>query len=57
VKFIQRGEVAENIPLKPGDLVYVPTTRTPDLSEISGLIQTVFYSVELLNSGIIKFRL
>jgi len=57
VKFIQSGDVAENITLKPGDLIYVPTTRTPDLTEISGLIQTVFYSVELLNSGIIKLRL
>lgn len=57
VRFIQRGEVAENIPLRSGDLVYVPTTKTPDLTQIGMLIQTVFYSAELLNSGLIKVKL
>jgi polysaccharide export outer membrane protein len=43
VRFIRSGDQAQNILLKPGDLIYVPQTNTPDLQLISQLASSLYF--------------
>lgn len=52
VKFIRQGDSTQNISLLPGDLIFVPETKTPDLSLIGNIISTFFYAQRLLQNGL-----
>lgn len=41
-RFIHNGDVQQNIVLQPGDLVYIPQTNSPDLTQV-GQLASVFY--------------
>lgn len=43
VNFVRKGDATQNISLLPGDLVYVPSTKTPDLRLITDVASTLFY--------------
>lgn len=40
-KLLKDGDLAQNIALEPGDVVYVPETSKPDWREIAGILSTV----------------
>ncbi|MGV3617601.1 MAG: polysaccharide biosynthesis/export family protein [Fimbriimonas sp.] len=42
VRFVKKGDQAQNVVLEPGDFVYVPETNTPDFNQISALANTAF---------------
>jgi polysaccharide biosynthesis/export protein len=42
VKFIKGGDFAQNVKLMPGDLVYVPETNTPDVTQLQALVNSAF---------------
>lgn len=43
VNFVKKGDATQNITLLPGDLVYIPSTKTPDWRQISDIAGTLFY--------------
>lgn len=57
VRFIRNGDSAQNILLQPGDIVYVPETKTPDLDRISRLLSSVSFFGDFLKRGLFGFRL
>ncbi len=57
VRFIRNGDSAQNIQLMPGDIVYVPETKTPDLDRISRLLGSVSFFTDFLKRGIFGFRI
>ena len=42
VRFIRKGDSSQNILLKPGDILYVPETNTPDFTYIGSLASVGF---------------
>lgn len=57
VRFIRNGDSAQNILLQPGDMVYVPETKTPDIDRITRLLSSVSFFGDFLQRGIFGFRL
>ena len=57
VRFIKNGDSAQNILLQPGDIVYVPETKTPDLDRITRLLSSVSFFGDFLRRGLFGFRL
>lgn len=43
VNFVRKGDATQNITLLPGDLVYVPSTKTPDIRQITEIASSLFY--------------
>ncbi|HRF59418.1 MAG TPA: polysaccharide biosynthesis/export family protein [Fimbriimonadaceae bacterium] len=43
VRFVRKGDAAQNILLQAGDIVYVPETNTPDLDRIGTIVNTLFF--------------
>jgi protein involved in polysaccharide export with SLBB domain len=56
VRYIRNGDVSQNIELKPGDLVWVPETDTPDLNYISGVVNSLFFFDRFFREGVFGFR-
>jgi polysaccharide biosynthesis/export protein len=42
VKFIKGGDFTQNVKLMPGDLVYIPETNTPDVTQLQALVNSAF---------------
>lgn len=43
VKFVKQGDAAQNFALEPGDVVYVPETKTPDWDRIANVVNSLFF--------------
>lgn len=56
VKYIKKGDSTQNIVLQPGDLVYVSETKTPDLNQLSTLLNSVFFLDRLVRDGFLGIR-
>jgi polysaccharide biosynthesis/export protein len=56
VRYVKKGDVSQNIELKPGDMIYVPETDTPDLNYISGIVNSLFFFDRFFQEGIFGFR-
>lgn len=52
VRFITKGDNSQNVQLKPGDIVYVNSTNTPDLAEISAVINSAFVFDRFFRDGL-----
>ncbi len=52
VNYLKKGDNTQNIVLEPGDLVYVTNTKTPLLSEISGIVNTAFFLDRVFRDGV-----
>lgn len=52
-----KGDSAQNITLQPGDMVYVPENKAPDINVITGLTNTLFFFQQLSHGGILGLRL
>lgn len=48
VRFIRKGDYSQNIELRPGDMVYVPETNTPDFNRIANTVTTFFFLGDVL---------
>jgi protein involved in polysaccharide export with SLBB domain len=57
VRFIRNGDSAQNILLQPGDIVYVPETKTPDLDRIGRILSSAAFFGDVFRRGIFGFRL
>lgn len=55
VRFIKKQDDAQNILLQPGDIVYVPETKTPDLDRISRLLGSFLFFRDFFRGGLIRF--
>lgn len=49
VRFTDRNDYSQNVELLPGDLIYVPTTKNPDLGRASAYANLAFTVASLLN--------
>lgn len=56
VRFVKKGDHAQNVVLEPGDFVYVPETNTPDFNQISALANTAFI-LQTFGNSFFGFRL
>ncbi len=57
VNYIRKGDSTQNITLLPGDLVYVSETKTPDLNQISSILNSVFFLDRLVTDGFLGLRI
>ncbi len=55
VAFIRKGDSSQNVVLRPGDIVNIPTTNTPDLTQVNSIVNTIFVIDSL--GGLFGFRL
>lgn len=57
VRFQKKGDSTQNIELQPGDLVYIPDTKTPDLRTIGDTLNAAFFIDRIARDGLFGFRL
>jgi hypothetical protein len=57
VRFIRNGDSAQNIQLQPGDIIYVPETKTPDIDRISRIIGSAAFFGDVFRRGVFGIRL
>jgi polysaccharide export outer membrane protein len=50
VRFVRNGDASQNIPLEPGDFVYVPESDSPDFNQIGALFN-IAYIFNLISGG------
>lgn len=43
VKFVKQGDTAQNFQLEPGDIVYIPETKTPDWDRLANIVNSLFF--------------
>ena len=55
VAFVKKGDSSQNVVLRPGDIISIPTTNTPDLTTVNQLVNTIFVLDSL--GGLFGFRL
>ncbi len=57
VKFMKKQDASQNIVLEGGDIIWVPNTGAPNVSEISQLLNAAFFADRVLfRDGIFGFR-
>lgn len=54
VRFVKDGDNAQNVQLMPGDMVYVPSTKTPDYNQIGTIVNALFIFNRLFNVPILR---
>lgn len=56
VKFFTKGDYAQDIPLRPGDIVFIAKSKTPAINEISSAVNSVWIFNLLSRQGIFGFN-
>lgn len=57
VKYIRNGDSSQNVLLMPGDLVFVGSTKTPDVAQVSSALNAAFFVERFFREGFFGFRL
>lgn len=57
VNLITKRAQNENIELRPGDMVYVTNTKTPDTNQLNGIFNTIYFANQFLSGGFFGFKL
>ncbi len=57
VNFIRKGDIAQNVQLMPGDVIFVPETKTPDYNQIGTMLNTLFIVDRLFTGGFLGLKL
>lgn len=57
VRFIRKGDSTQNIVLQPGDLVFVPETNSPDVNQLTAVLQSVYFLNNFYFNGLFGFKL
>lgn len=57
VQYLNKGDISQNVKLQPGDMVYVPATKTPDWNQVASLVNSAFYIQNLLRGGFFGLKL
>ncbi|MBS1716687.1 MAG: polysaccharide export protein [Armatimonadetes bacterium] len=52
-----KGDYAQNITLQPGDFVYVPENKSPDLNQLSALLNTLYFFNQLGRSNLLGLKI
>jgi hypothetical protein len=53
---IKNHDYTQDIELKPGDLVYVSETKTPDPNQLGQILNTVFFIDRFFTGGLFGFK-
>lgn len=56
VRLIKKGDFSQDILLKPNDLIYVTETRTPDVNQISNILNALFFVDRFFTGGLLGFK-
>lgn len=56
VRLIRNHDYTQDIELKPGDLVYVSETKTPDPNQLGQILNTVFFIDRFFTGGLFGFK-
>ncbi|MEQ1932551.1 MAG: polysaccharide biosynthesis/export family protein [Fimbriimonadaceae bacterium] len=56
VRLIRNHDYTQDIELKPGDLVYVSETKTPDPAQLGQILNTVFFIDRFFTGGLFGFN-
>lgn len=57
VKFVRKGDAAQNIELQPGDYIFASFTKNPSFSEIGSIVNSILVTNTFLRDGLFGFRL
>lgn len=57
VKYIRNHDSSQNVLLKPGDLIWVPETKTPDLNRLGNMVNSILFFQNVLGNGLFGFRI
>ncbi len=57
VRFLNNADYAQNVILQPGDIVYIPRTKTPSLDEIASAVNSAFFIDRLIREGIFGLKI
>ncbi len=57
VNFVRKGDNSQNVVLQRGDLIFVPTTKTPNINEIGNTLFTLLQLDRVFRDGVFGFRL
>lgn len=56
VRLIDKRDFSQDIILQPNDLVYVTQTKTPDVNQISSILNALFFVDRFFTGGLLGFR-
>lgn len=56
VRFYKNQDFAQNLLLQRGDIVFVPSTKTPSVGEIGSILNAAFFADRIFQEGLFGFR-
>lgn len=57
VRFQDHADASQNVILKPGDYIFIPNNKAPDLNQISGVLNSLWFFNVILRDNVLGVRL